>query len=117
MNSRALSRLVSIIPRDFTTSWRGAVLDFHKAINLPKKYEEEIEWHGSKDGIGPLGRLESGGFVVGMPDSGLRGGMVGDREEEDVTGNSQKGLVVSGLEINHLLAGWSTRTNLLRVTP
>ena len=30
--------------------------------------------------------------MVGMPDSGPRGGVVKDREEEDVTGNSREKL-------------------------
>ena len=37
-------------------------------------------------------KVKSGGFVVGMPDSGLRGGVFRDREEEDVTGSSRERL-------------------------
>lgn len=62
------------------------------AINLPKKCEEEIEWQQRWNWCKPRERLKSGGFAVGMPDSGLRGGVVKDREEEDATGNSRERL-------------------------
>lgn len=108
MNSRVLSRLVSIIPRDFYHFLKRGYFRF-PAINLPKKCEEEIEWQQRWHWCKPLERLSQGALWWACLTVDRGEGCLGIGRKKMLLEVPGKGLRVNGLEINHLLAEWFHR--------